>query len=95
MITFQLAVGRPDLVERLVIANSSPDLIPRTIKDRVQVWQSFAIVRRLGMRKMGEVLSKRLFIKPEQEDLRRLLIGLWAENDPMTYCSCFQDYTNY
>jgi pimeloyl-ACP methyl ester carboxylesterase len=34
---------------------------------------------------MGEVLSKRLFIKPEQEELRQQLIERWAENDPQAY----------
>ena len=85
MIAFQLAVDRPDLVKSMVIVNSSPELVPRTFKERLLIVQRFAIVRLLGMRKMGEVLSKRMFIKPEQEELRRQLIQRWAENDPQAY----------
>ncbi len=85
MIAFQLAVDRPELVKSMVIVNSSPELIPRTVKERLLVSQRFAIVRLLGMRKMGEVLSKRLFIKPHQEELRQQLIERWAENDPQSY----------
>ena len=83
MIGFQLAVDRPELVKSMVIVNSSPELIPRTFKERLLIKQRFAIVRLLGMRKMGEVLSKRLFIK--QEDLRQQLVERWAENDPQAY----------
>ena len=85
MIAFQLAVDRPDLVKSMVIVNSSPELVPRTFKERLLIMQRFAIVRLLGMRKMGEVLSKRLFIKPDQEELRQQLIERWAENDPQAY----------
>lgn len=85
MIAFQLAVDRLDLIKRMVIVNSSPELVPRTFKDRLLIYQRFVIVRILGMRKMGDVLSKRLFIKPEQEELRQQLVERWAENDPRAY----------
>ena len=85
MIAFQLAVDRPDLVKSMVIVNSSPELVPRTFKERALIMQRFAIVRLLGMRKMGEVLSKRLFIKPDQEELRQQLVERWVKNDPRAY----------
>jgi pimeloyl-ACP methyl ester carboxylesterase len=34
---------------------------------------------------MGEVLSKRLFIKAEQADLRARFVEEWAKNDPKAY----------
>ena len=85
MIAFQLAVDAPDLVRSLIIVNSAPEYVARSLKERLQVVQRFLIVRLLGMRKMGEVLSKRLFIKPEQENLRRLFADRWAENDKRAY----------
>lgn len=85
MIGLQLAVSRPHLVRSLVIVNSWTELIPRTLRDRWQMWQRFLIVRLLGMRKMGEVLSRRLFPKPEQEELRQLMVERWAENDGRSY----------
>jgi pimeloyl-ACP methyl ester carboxylesterase len=60
-------------------------MVVRTMKERVQVWQRFIIVRLLGMRKMGEVLSERLFPKVEHEELRRVFVERWAENDPRAY----------
>jgi 3-oxoadipate enol-lactonase len=85
MIAFQLAVSAPDLVKSLVIVNSGPELVLRTWKERLRGLQRLLIARLLGMRKMGQVLSKRLFPKPEQEELRRAIVERWAENDKRTY----------
>jgi pimeloyl-ACP methyl ester carboxylesterase len=85
MIGLQLAVDAPDLVKSLVVVNAGPDLRVRTLRDRLQVFQRFAIVWLLGMRKMGEVLGGRLFPKPGQEEIRRLFAERWAENDPRAY----------
>ena len=84
-IAFQLAIDYPALVKTMVIVNSAPELVVRTFKDRMGVWQRFAIVRLLGMRKMGEVLSKRLFPKDEHESLRTTFVESWARNDPRAY----------
>ncbi len=85
MIAFQLAVDSPDLVRSLVIVNSAPELVLRTMNERWQAFQRLMIVRLLGMRKMGEVLSKRMLPKGEQADLRRLFVERWAENDLHAY----------
>ena len=85
MIAFQLATDAPDLVRSLVIVNAAPEFVARTAKERFQVLQRKLIVRLLGMRKMGEVLGKRLFIKPEQADLRRTFADRWADNDRRAY----------
>ena len=85
MIAFQLAVSQPGMVRSLVIVNSGPEFIVRTFKERMQVWQRFFIVRLLGMRKIGKVLSKRLFPKAEHEELRAVFVERWAENDARAY----------
>jgi pimeloyl-ACP methyl ester carboxylesterase len=85
MIAFQLAVSQPEMVRSLVIVNSGPEFIVRTSKERMQVWQRFFIVRLLGMRKIGKVLSKRLFPKAEHEELRAVFVERWAENDARAY----------
>jgi 3-oxoadipate enol-lactonase len=85
MIAFQLAVSYPDLIRSMVIVNSGPEFILRTFRERLQALQRLLIVRLRGMRKMGEVLSKRLFPKPEQAELRQMLVERWAENDVRAY----------
>jgi len=81
MIAFQLALDHPELVRSLVIVNSGPEMVARTFKERLAVQQRLWITRLLGMRKMGEVLSQRLFPKPEHETQRAMLVERWAEND--------------
>jgi pimeloyl-ACP methyl ester carboxylesterase len=85
MIAFQLAIEAPDLVKSLVIVNSTPELIVRSVRDRITVLQRSLLVQVFGMRKIGEFLSSRLFPKPEQEPLREMLIERWAENDRRAY----------
>jgi pimeloyl-ACP methyl ester carboxylesterase len=85
MIALQLALDYPEAVRSLVIVNSGAEFIVRNLKERMQVWQRFFIVRLLGMRKMGEVLGGRLFPKPEQEGLREVFVERWAKNDPRAY----------
>jgi 3-oxoadipate enol-lactonase len=85
MIAFQLAVDAPDLVERLVIVNSGPELILRTWGERFQAWQRLALVRLLGMGGMARFLVPRLFPKPDQEEIRRTFIERWIENDRRAY----------
>jgi len=85
MIAFQLAVSHPACVATITIVNSGPELIPRTLPEKLSVYSRILIVQLLGMRRMGEVLAKRLFIKPEQEELRQLFIERWAENDKRAY----------
>jgi 3-oxoadipate enol-lactonase len=90
MIGFQLAIDAPEMVRSLVIVNSTPEMVVRTIKERVEVWQRILIVRLLGMRKMGEVIGARLFPKPEQADMRAIFTERWAENDPRAWLDSFK-----
>lgn len=90
MVGLQLAVSAPGLVRSLTVVNAGPEFVIRTGKERLAVLQRQLIVRLLGMRKMGEVLSERLFPKPEQEELRRLFVERWAENDPRAYRAAMQ-----
>jgi 3-oxoadipate enol-lactonase len=90
MIAFQLAIDTPDLVQSLVIVNSGPELIVRSLRDRLNVLQRSLLVRIFGMRKIGEFLSSRLFPKPEQEPLREMFIERWAENDRRAYSESFR-----
>lgn len=89
-IAFQLAIDHPDLVKTLTIVNSFPELVIRSFKDRLNAWQRFAIVKVLGMKKMGEILSERLFPKEEHGELRELFVQRWAENDPRAYAASMQ-----
>jgi len=85
MIAYQLAASNPELIKSLIVANCTPELYIQNLGERFQIWQRQLIVRLIGMRKMGEVLSQRLFIKPEQEEIREIFVERWSQNDPKAY----------
>ena len=85
MIALQLAVDKPELVRSLTIVNSGPEMILRTMRQRIAIYQRFVIVRLMGMRKMGEVLSKVLLPMPEHGTLRETFVERWARNNPGAY----------
>lgn len=85
MIAFQLAVDFPELVRSLVIVNSGPEMVLRTWKQRVAIYQRFVIVRMMGMKKMGQVLASALLPKPEHTAERATFVERWARNDPGAY----------
>lgn len=90
MIAFQMAVDCPERIQSLVIANSGPAVVAHNIKDRINVWMRFFIVRALGMKKMGETLAPRLFVDESQNELRETFISRWAENDPNAYLNAMR-----
>jgi 3-oxoadipate enol-lactonase len=95
MIAFQLAVTAPELVRSLTIVNSGPAMLVRTFAERLMIASRIAIVRVLGMRKLGEVLASRLLPKPEHGALRAVFVERWAGNDPRAYLSSLKALVNW
>lgn len=85
MIAFQLAADRPDLVRSLVIVNSGPEMVLRGFRARLGMLQRQLIVRLMGMRKMGEVLARRLLPGPQHAARRAVFADRWARNDRGAY----------
>ena len=85
MIALQLAVDHPNTVKSLTIVNSGPELVLRTWRQRIAIYSRFAIVRLMGMRKMGEMLATRLLPSPAHAAARNTFIERWARNDPGAY----------
>jgi pimeloyl-ACP methyl ester carboxylesterase len=90
MIAFQFGVDRPERVRSLVIVNSGPALVARTLKERWQVAQRLALARLLGPGRTAVFLSQRLFPKTEQADLREQFIAQWTQNDRHAYLAAMR-----
>ena len=88
-IALQIAVDYPEYVKSLIVINSNAEVRVDSFKMKMEVFKRKLIVRLVGMRKMGEVLATRLFIKPEQEEQRKKLIERWAGNDKKAYLASF------
>jgi pimeloyl-ACP methyl ester carboxylesterase len=95
MIAFELALGFPHLVKSLVIVNGYPEMRVETWNERLMVWRRFLMVDLLGMRKTGVILSRILFIKPEQEDLRAMFVEHWAKNNKRAYRNSLKAIINW
>jgi len=85
MVAFQLALDAPQLVKSLVIINSQPELKLRTWRERMTALKRLLIIKLLGMRKMGQALSQKLFPGEDQGGLRATFIARWADNDARAY----------
>lgn len=85
MIAFQLAVNYPNLVRSLVIVNSGPEMIPRTMRERFAIARQKLIVETMGMSRMGKGLADRLFPRPEHASRRTAFVARWSRNDKRAY----------
>lgn len=89
-IAFQLCVDYPDRVKNMTIVNSGPALIFDTFEKKKELYLRLILFSVFGMRKIGEILAPRLFIKPEQEDLRNDFVERWAQNYKPSYMASFR-----
>jgi pimeloyl-ACP methyl ester carboxylesterase len=85
MVAFQLAVDEPELVRSLVIVNSGPEVVPRTMKERSALLVRRALSRVLPMRWLAAMIVGRLFPHPEQHDLRTEFVARFAGNHKPSY----------
>jgi pimeloyl-ACP methyl ester carboxylesterase len=85
MTTLELAATRPDLVRSAVVVNTGPDFIPRTLKDKVMVWQRLALVRTVGLAKLGQLVANRTLPGEDQAELRERVVSVIADNDKTAY----------
>lgn len=90
MIAFQLAVDHPNLLKSITIVNSGPEMMARSLKEKLMIFQRSVIFRLLSMKKIGEVIAGRLFPKQDQEGLRMKMVNRWAQNDKRAYMDSFK-----
>ena len=84
-IAFQLALDHPGLVRTLTIVNSGPELVMRTLAEKMAVGLRFVIVRLFGLPPLGRMVSKRLFPDPALEAVRRGFEERFALNQREPY----------
>jgi len=85
MIAFQLAVDAPHLVRTMTIVNSGPAVPAETVKQRLPLYVRLFYLKVMGLKKMADVVAKRLFPEPGQEDLRRSFVARLTANDKRAY----------
>ncbi|MCP4141979.1 MAG: alpha/beta fold hydrolase [Chloroflexi bacterium] len=88
-IAFQFAVDYPEKLRSMTIVNSWADMRLKTWQDWKGYFQRAVIFRLFSMRKIGEVLGAKLFIKPEQKGLLNDFVESWAKNHKASYMASF------
>jgi len=74
-----------DLVRSLVVINSTTDVRIRSWADAWFYLSRRFAVQVLGMRRVGKLIARRLFVKPHQDHLREEFVRRWAANDRAAY----------
>ena len=85
MIAFQLALNSPNLVRSLVVVNSGPEMIPRTLRERFAIARQRVTVQAVGMPRIGRALADRWFPRPEHASRRIAFAARWSRNDKRAY----------
>ncbi len=84
-VAMQLALDDPGRVRSLVIVNSAPEFIRRSLFTLLEGMRRTVIVHWRGLRALGERISRRLLPDPAQEALRAAFVERFAQNDPSAY----------
>jgi len=94
-IAFQFGLDYPEMTRSLTIVNSWADMRPKNFRERKVLFQRNVLFRLFSMRKIGEILGPRIFIKPEQKDLLDTLVENWAKNHKPSYMASMKAGTGW
>jgi 3-oxoadipate enol-lactonase len=83
-VAFQLAVDAPALLRSLVIINSGPSFVA-SWQIRLAVLLRLLLVKIAGLKRVGAMIAKRLFPRPEDAPLRRAFEEHFVTNDRRAY----------
>ena len=80
-----IALECPQLVRRLVLVNTFAHLRPHGLNEWLYYALRFVLVHTLGLEVQANTVAARIFPRPEQADLRQVLIGQILQADPRAY----------
>ena len=81
----QLAFDYPNIVSKLVLANTFSVLRPSTFKGWMYFAQRIILVHSLGLKAQAKFVADRIFPLPDQVELRKEMIQQITNADPRAY----------
>lgn len=84
-VAMQMALDRPGRITRLVLSNTLPSFRTDTLAKRWLLWSRLLLMGWLGPRRLSEVMTRRLYPRPDQAELRARVARRNAENDKNVY----------
>lgn len=94
-VAMQMALDRPGGVHRLVLSNTLPSFRIDTLAKRWLLWTRLFLMGWLGPRRLSEVMSRRLYPRPDQAELRARVARRNAENDKNVYLATVRALTRW
>jgi len=85
MVAFELALLAPQCIQSLVIINSGPQVAIQGWRLKLQLGFRLAVIRLLGMRKLGQLIGAKLFPDAQQQPLLELFAQQMARMDQASY----------
>jgi 3-oxoadipate enol-lactonase len=85
LVAQQLALDVPEKVSSLILVNTFSHLIVSGLGAYTTLLLRALILRFMSMERMGHMVGKQLFPKPEQAALRQLTAERWAKNNKAAY----------
>ncbi|WP_420426970.1 alpha/beta fold hydrolase [Algiphilus sp.] len=94
-VAVELALCVPERVRSLTIANSVPAFRPTRLREWFEIGLRLATMSVLGPRRLGQIMGRRMFPKPEQAELRRFIEARAAANQRWVYLSSLLALTQW
>lgn len=94
-VAMQMALDRPGAVPRLVLANTLPSFRTDTLAKRSMLWTRLLLMSLLGPRRLSEVMTRRLYPRPDQAALRAKVARRNAANDKNVYLATIRALTQW
>jgi len=85
MVALQMALADSQRIKSLVLVNTFSHLIVSGLGSLAALLRRALILRLFGMERMGRLVARQLFPRPDQEALRQFTAQRWARNDKAAY----------
>jgi 3-oxoadipate enol-lactonase len=94
-VAMQMALARPGAIRRLVLSNTLPSFRTDTLAKRWLLWSRLALMGWLGPRRLSDIMTRRLYPRPDQAELRARVARRNAQNDKNVYLETVRALTRW
>ena len=94
-VAMQMALDRPGAIGKLVLSNTLPSFLTDTLVRRWQLWSRLLMMSWFGPRRLSEVMTRRLYPRPDQAALRAKVARRNARNDKNVYLETVRALTRW
>lgn len=94
-VAMQMALDRPGRIGRLALSNTLPSFLIDTLAKRWLLWTRLVLMEWLGPRRLSELLTRRLYPRPDQAALRAKVARRNARGDKHVYLETVRALTRW